>query len=105
MEQLRRELVSLVGGGGSIGDWELVTSEPVTQLSVRPGYGASRKLSFLQVRFITLLWQRRNNLVLTMFCLKKSCSVLGTYPLNHDLMLSHQLYCLNSHSFFNSYFW
>ena len=69
MEQLRRELVSLVGGGGSIGDWELVTSEPVTQLSVRPGYGASRKLSFLQVRFITLLWQRRVTPDLKIYCL------------------------------------
>ena len=34
--------------GGNIGDWELVSLEPTTHLSVRAGYGASRKLSFLQ---------------------------------------------------------
>ena len=51
MEKLRRELIGLAGGapGGSIGDWELISCEPTTQLSVRAGYGASRKLSFLQV--------------------------------------------------------
>jgi len=50
MEKLRRELIGLAGGapGGSIGDWELISCEPTTQLSVRAGYGASRKLSFLQ---------------------------------------------------------
>ena len=34
--------------GGSIGDWELVGIEPVTHLAVRAGYGAARKISFMQ---------------------------------------------------------
>jgi len=50
MEKIRADLLALAGGaiGGNIGDWELLSLEPTTHLSVRAGYGASRKLSFLQ---------------------------------------------------------
>jgi hypothetical protein len=41
--------------GGTIGDWELVAVEPWTQLSVRPGYGASRKVSFLHQDIAAIL--------------------------------------------------
>jgi hypothetical protein len=39
----------ILGGeiGGTIGDWELMSVAPCTELSVRAGYGASRKISFL----------------------------------------------------------
>ena len=46
-------MICSLGGevGGNIGDWELVSIQPVTHLSVRPGYGASRKfiLKYLEV--------------------------------------------------------
>jgi hypothetical protein len=40
---------AVLGGeiGGTIGDWELMAVAPCTELSVRAGYGASRKISFL----------------------------------------------------------
>ena len=46
-------MICSLGGevGGNIGDWELVSIQPVTHLSVRPGYGASRKfiLKYLEI--------------------------------------------------------
>ncbi len=41
--------------GGTIGDWELVATEPCTHLTVRAGYGASRKLSFLHSDIAAIL--------------------------------------------------
>ena len=41
--------------GGTIGDWELVSVEPWTHLSVRAGYGASRKVSFLHPDIAAIL--------------------------------------------------
>ena len=40
--------------GGNIGDWELVSIQPVTHLSVRPGYGASRKFILILGKILNL---------------------------------------------------
>lgn len=49
-------LASAGGVGGHIGDWEVTKSDQVvTRLSVRPGYGASRKGSFLHPDYAAIL--------------------------------------------------
>lgn len=54
-QQMKSDVLDAGGGiGGSIGDWEVVGSTPLT-LRVRPGYGASRKLSFLRPDFAAIL--------------------------------------------------
>jgi len=54
-QQMKTDVLDAGGGlGGSIGDWEVVGSTPLT-LRVRPGYGASRKLSFLRPDFAAIL--------------------------------------------------
>jgi len=54
-QQMKTDVLNAGGGlGGSIGDWEVVGSSPLT-LRVRPGYGASRKLSFLRPDFAAIL--------------------------------------------------
>jgi len=55
--RLQSDILAAAGGvGGRIGDWEVTTSDmEVTKLSVRPGYGASRKGSFLQPDYAAIL--------------------------------------------------
>lgn len=55
--RLQSDILAAAGGvGGHIGDWEVTHSDPeVTRLSVRPGYGASRKGSFLQPDYAAIL--------------------------------------------------
>jgi len=55
--RLQSDIIAAAGGvGGRIGDWEVTTSDmEVTKLSVRPGYGASRKGSFLQPDYAAIL--------------------------------------------------
>jgi len=49
-------LTAADGVGGHIGDWEVSQSDQeVTRLSVKPGYGASRKGSFLQSDYAAIL--------------------------------------------------
>jgi len=49
-------LAASSGVGGHIGDWEVTESDQeVTRLSVRPGYGASRKGSFLHPDYAAIL--------------------------------------------------
>eukprot|EP00090_Calanus_glacialis_P001061 TRINITY_DN10756_c0_g1_i1.p1 TRINITY_DN10756_c0_g1~~TRINITY_DN10756_c0_g1_i1.p1 ORF type:complete len:1638 (-),score=635.61 TRINITY_DN10756_c0_g1_i1:838-5751(-) len=49
-------LAAASGVGGHIGDWEVSESDQeVTRLSVRPGYGASRKGSFLHPDYAAIL--------------------------------------------------
>jgi len=55
--RLQSDIIAAAGGvGGRIGDWEVTTSNiEVTKMSVRPGYGASRKGSFLQPDYAAIL--------------------------------------------------
>ena len=53
---MRAAVVAAAGEvGGCIGDWELVQADTCTRLRVRPGYGASRKVSFLRPDFAAVL--------------------------------------------------
>eukprot|EP00092_Neocalanus_flemingeri_P001505 GFUD01001606.1.p1 GENE.GFUD01001606.1~~GFUD01001606.1.p1 ORF type:complete len:1654 (-),score=563.80 GFUD01001606.1:789-5750(-) len=54
--KLQSDILSAAGGvGGHIGDWQVGQSGQVTTLSVRPGYGASRKGSFLHPDYAAIL--------------------------------------------------
>jgi len=54
--KLKSDILTAAGGvGGYIGDWEVCQADRVTKLSVRPGYGASRKGSFLQPDYAAIL--------------------------------------------------
>ena len=58
-EQLRQDILAAAESLGEeemfIGDWRLEQAEGDIKMSVRPGYGASRKLSFLQPDFAAVL--------------------------------------------------
>jgi hypothetical protein len=55
--KLQSDILAAGGGvGGHIGDWEVVQADKVvTRLRVRPGYGASRKGSFMQPDYAAIL--------------------------------------------------
>jgi len=55
--KLQSDILAAGGGvGGHIGDWEVVQADKVvTKLSVKPGYGASRKGSFMQPDYAAIL--------------------------------------------------
>lgn len=55
-QQMKTDILAAAGGlGGSIGDWEVVRADTTTRLRVRPGYGASRKVSFLRPDYAAIL--------------------------------------------------
>ena len=58
-EQLRQDILAAAESLGErerfIGDWRLEQTEGDIKMSVKPGYGASRKLSFLQPDFAAVL--------------------------------------------------
>lgn len=58
-DQLRRDILAAAESLGDkemfIGDWRLEQTEGELRMSVNPGYGASRKLSFLQPDFAAVL--------------------------------------------------
>jgi len=56
-EKMKEDILKAANGvGGRIGDWEVVKAgKDITVLDVRPGYGASRKGSFLHPDFAAIL--------------------------------------------------
>jgi len=54
--QMKTDILAAAGGvGGTIGGWEVLCADTVTRLKVRPGYGASRKVSFLRPDYAAIL--------------------------------------------------